>query len=132
MITVASPGYLAVHGRPRTPEDLAKHNCILGRFGPEWTYQGKDHPHIVIRVDGNLAIWSGDAYREAALAGLGIGRGTHWLFRKDLETGGVVSVLDDYAIDGVPVSVLYPAKRHMARKLVAVIDFLVDITSGDH
>jgi DNA-binding transcriptional LysR family regulator len=121
-----------VHGRPRTPEDLAKHNCILGRFGPEWTYQGKDHPGIVIRVDGNLAIWSGDAYREAALAGLGVARGTHWLFRKDLETGGVVSVLDDYAIDGVPVSVLYPAKRHMARKLAAVIDFLVDITSRDH
>jgi DNA-binding transcriptional LysR family regulator len=132
MITVAAPKYLAVRGTPDTPNDLAKHNCILGRFGPEWTFQDKNGGRIETRVNGNLSIWSGDAYREAALAGLGIARGTRWLFRKDLEAGAVVSILDDYAVEGVPVSVLYPAKRHMASKLVAVIDFLVDITSRDH
>jgi len=132
MITVAAPKYLGVHGTPQTPEDLVKHNCIMGRFGPEWAFQAKDGKRFDIRIDGNLAIWSGDAVREAAVAGLGIARSTRWLFRKDLEAGAVVSVLDDYAIDGVQVSVLYPAKRHLARKLLAVVDFLVDITSRDH
>jgi DNA-binding transcriptional LysR family regulator len=131
MMTVAAPKYLAAHGTPETPEDLARHNCILGRFGPEWSFKRKDGSVFDIRVDGNLSVWSGDAVREAAVAGLGIARSTRWLFRKDLEAGAVVSVLDEYAVDGVPVSVLYPAKRHMARKLAAVIDFLVDITSHD-
>jgi DNA-binding transcriptional LysR family regulator len=131
MITVAAPKYIAAHGAPETPADLVKHNCILGRFGPEWTFQNADGTRFDIRIDGNLGIWSGDALREAAVAGLGIARSTHWLFRKDLEAGAVVTVLNAYAIDGVPVSVLYPAKRHMARKLAAVIEFLVEITSHD-
>lgn len=131
MLTVASPKYLAVHGRPKTPADLAKHNCVLGRFGPEWTFRNGNGGLINVRVNGNVWLWSGDAVREAAVAGVGIARSTRWLFRKDLEAGLVESVLEEYAVDGVPVSVLYPAKRHMARKLAAVIDFLVEITSHD-
>jgi DNA-binding transcriptional LysR family regulator len=131
MITVAAPKYLATLGTPQTPTDLDGHNCILGRFGPEWTFRGPDGHDIAVRVNGNVSLWSGDAVREAAVAGVGIARSTRWLFRKDLETGAVVTVLPEYAIDGVPVSVLYPAKRHLARKLAAVIDFLIEITSHD-
>lgn len=131
MLTVASPAYLAAHGRPKSPKDLARHNCILSRLGPEWSFKGKDGGPIHVRVTGNVCMWSGDAVREAAVAGLGIARSTRWLFRKDLEAGAVVSVLEDYAVDGVPVSVIYPAKRHMARKLTAVIEFLSDIASHD-
>jgi DNA-binding transcriptional LysR family regulator len=131
MLTVASPKYLAARGVPKRPEDLAQHHCILGRFGPEWSFRGKEGRSIDIRVTGKVSLWSGDAVREAAVAGLGIARSTRWLFRKDLEAGSVVSVLEDYAIDGVPVSVLYPAKRHMARKLAAVIEFLIEVTSHD-
>ncbi|MBX6424813.1 MAG: LysR family transcriptional regulator [Variibacter sp.] len=131
MLTVASPAYLAARGRPKTPADLVHHNCILGRFGPEWTFRDSSGGLFNVRVNGNVWLWSGDAVREAAVAGVGIARSTRWLFRKDLEKGLVESVLDEYAVDGVPVSVLYPAKRHMARKLVAVIDFLSEITSHD-
>jgi DNA-binding transcriptional LysR family regulator len=131
MLTVAAPKYLDLHGRPKTPADLVKHNCVLGRFGPEWTFRNGSGGHINVRVNGNVWLWSGDAVREAAVAGVGIARSTRWLFRKDLEAGLVESVLEDYAVDGVPVSVLYPAKRHMARKLAAVIEFLVEISSHD-
>jgi DNA-binding transcriptional LysR family regulator len=131
MITVASPAYIKAHGRPATPADLSKHNCILGRFGPEWSFRNGSGSHTNVRVNGNLCLWSGDAVREAAVAGLGLARSTHWLFRKDLEAGLVETVLDEYVVEGVPVSVLYPAKRHMARKLVAVIEFLIEITSHD-
>lgn len=131
MLTVASPKYLALHGRPKTPADLVKHNCVLGRFGPEWTFRNGSGGTINVRVNGSVWLWSGDAVREAAVAGVGIARSTRWLFRKDLEAGLVESVLEEYAVDGVPVSVLYPAKRHMARKLAAVIEFLVEITSRE-
>lgn len=128
MATVASPAYLAKRGTPRTPEDLADHNCILGgKFGPDWSFQkGKDI--VTIRAKGNLWVENGDALREAASGGVGIAHSTRWLFRKDLEAGRVVSFLDEFQKEGVPVSVLYPSNRHLPRKVTAVLDFLTDIS----
>ena len=126
--TVASPRYLAKHGVPRVPEDLHQHNCILGRFGPEWTFRAPDGHDLTVRVGGNLTVYNGDVMREAAVAGVGIAQSTWWLFRKDLEAGAVVPILDDYAKLGSPVWVIYPANRHLPAKVRAFIDFLVEIT----
>jgi DNA-binding transcriptional LysR family regulator len=131
-ITVASPGYLKLHGEPRTPEDLQRHICIVGnRSGPEWRFVDRAGREIIIHVKGNAIINSGDALREAAVAGLGIMQGTWWLVRKDLERNAVQSVLTDYTIEGAPISVLYPANRHLPAKVRAFLDFLVTITRID-
>jgi len=127
-VTFASPTYLARHGLPRTPEDLRDHNCIVGRFGPEWSFRGPDRKPMTVRVSGNAVVNSGDALREAAVAGIGIGQGTWWLVRKDLERGLVESILPDYALEGMPISILYPAQRHLPAKVRVFIDFLVAIT----
>ena len=83
---------------------------------------------MIVRVRGNATINSGDALREATVAGTGIAQGTWWLYRKDLERGDVEEVLQDCAAEGSPVSVLYPPQRHLPAKLRAFIDFLVQIT----
>jgi DNA-binding transcriptional LysR family regulator len=62
------------------------------------------------------------------VAGVGIGQGTWWLVRKDLESGALRSILSDWIPEGNPVSVLYPPQRHLPAKLRAFIDFLVQIT----
>ena len=123
-----APRYLARHGEPETPEGLRDHNCLISRFGPEWSFRGPDGRAFTLRVRGNAVINSGDALREAAVAGTGIAQGTWWLYRKDLERGDVRAILQDYAQEGAPVSVLYPAQRHVPAKLRALIDFLVQIT----
>jgi DNA-binding transcriptional LysR family regulator len=127
-ITFAAPSYLAKHGEPATPEALRQHNCIVGRFGADWSFRGADGNPFRVRVSGNAVINSGDALREAAVAGVGIGQGTWWLVRKDLETGALRSLLADWIPEGNPVSVLYPPQRHLPAKLRAFIDFLVLIT----
>jgi DNA-binding transcriptional LysR family regulator len=127
-VTFAAPAYLGAHGTPGTPEELRSHNCIVGRFGPEWTFKGEDGRSQAVRVRGNLVVNNGDALREAAVAGVGIAQGTWWLARKDLEAGAVVPVLPEYALEGMPVSVLYPGQRHLPAKVRAFIDFLVAIT----
>lgn len=127
-VTVASPAYLARHGTPDRPEDLINHNCIIGRFGNEWTFRSSAGERFAVRVSGNCTINSGDALREAAVAGLGLVQGTWWLMRKDMKTGAVVPVLEDYADVGMPVSILYSANRHVPRKVRTFIDFLVEIT----
>ncbi|GAC1345659.1 MAG: LysR family transcriptional regulator [Acetobacteraceae bacterium] len=127
-VTFAAPAYLGRHGTPQTPDDLRHHNCIVGRFGPEWSFRGPGRDIAVVRVRGNTIVNSGDALREAAVAGIGIAQGTWWLARKDLERGTVVSILPTHAIEGMPVSLLYPAQRHLPAKVRVFIDFLVAIT----
>lgn len=129
LVTVASPAYLKTHGVPRTPEDLVHHNCITGnRTGPEWRFTDANGREIIIHVKGNAILNSGDALREAAVAGLGIVRGTWWLVRKDLAQGDVQSLLSDYPAEGAPISVLYPANRHLPAKVRVFLDFLISIT----
>ena len=130
ILTVAAPRYLKQHGTPQAPVDLKDHNCLVGRFGPEWPFRDKDGHALTVRVSGSAVIRSGDALREAAVAGIGIAQGTHWLFRKDLEMGVVKSLLSTYAPEDAPISVLYPANRFLPAKVRAFIDFLVDITTG--
>jgi DNA-binding transcriptional LysR family regulator len=126
-VTAASPAYLKRHGEPRTPADLASHNCIVSNFGPLWPFN--DHgTRVEIPVHGNLVVTGGDAVREAVLQGLGIGQSNWWTVRHDLATGSVKPVLRDYAVEGRPISVVYPPTRHVPRKLRVMIDFLVEIT----
>lgn len=128
-VTVAAPAYLERRGAPNRPEDLARHNCVIGRFGNEWTFRDPGSGDMIaVRVAGNCTINSGDALREAAVAGLGIVQGTWWLMRKDIQTGAVREVLEDFAAPGMPVSILYSANRHVPRKVRAFLDFLVEIT----
>jgi DNA-binding transcriptional LysR family regulator len=127
-VTAGSPGYLEKHGKPKTPEDLKDHNCVVGRFGPEWEFVNKKGEKTTIRVSGNTIINSGDAYREAAVNGVGIIQGTHWLVRKDLESGALVEILNEYALEGAPISVLYLAKRHLPRKVRVFLDFIIALT----
>lgn len=127
-VTVAAPAYLARCGEPAVPQDLREHNCLISRFGPEWSFVDADGRPLTLRVRGNAVINSGDALRETAVAGTGIAQGTWWLYRKDLERGDLRPILGTFAAEGAPVSVLYPQQRHMAPKLRAFIDFLVGIT----
>src|SRR3954467_10660187 len=129
-VTVAAPSYLEKHGEPKTPQDLREHNCVISRFGPDWTYKGKDGKTFTIRARGNAVINSGDVLRETVVAGSGIAQGTWWLYRKDLARGEIRAILRDYEIEGAPVTVLSPPQRHLPAKLRAFIDFLAMITKN--
>ena len=127
-VTVAAPRYLEKRGEPRTPQELRQHDCLVSRFGPDWTYRGKDGRPLTVRVRARAVINSGDVLRETVVAGGGIAQGTWWLYRKDLAQGDVRAILKDYELEGAPVSVLYPPQRHLPAKLRAFIDFLAQIT----
>ena len=83
-----------------------------------------------MRVNGNLAVYNGDALREAAVLGLGIVQQTYWALQHDLKQGTLIQILKDYAIDGPSISVIYPARRHLPARVRAVITFLSEITSS--
>ena len=126
-VTAASPEYFKQHGMPDKPEDLVQHRCIASPLFPVWPYSVKGK-RVEIAVRGPLVLTGGDAVREAALLGLGIVQSNWWTVHHDLESGALVEVLKPYAMEGQPISVVYPPTRHVPRKLRVMIDFLVEIT----
>ncbi len=127
-ITVASKGYLDLHGIPSRPEDLARHNCIVSRSGSVWSFIDNECRLDVV-VHGTLRVNGGDALREAALLGLGIAQSNSWLFQHDVASDRLVSLLGNFAVAGQPVWMVYPPTKHVPLKLRAMIDFLVEITA---
>jgi DNA-binding transcriptional LysR family regulator len=126
-LTAASPAYFERHGVPAKPADLARHNCIVGSNGRVWGFQENGRT-IDVTVRGNLVVTGGDALREAALLDLGIVQSNWWTLSGDVAAGRLTPVLEAHAIQGRPLSIVYPPTRHVPQKLRLMIDFLVEIT----
>lgn len=128
-IACASPAYLAQHGHPQVPADLAQHNCLALLFaaGPErdWRFprpDGKGAEHITVR--GQLDVNGGLALREAALAGLGVILQPELMLKDDLEAGRLVRLFPDWPAPTWPVHVVHLPGIHMPPKLETFIAFL--------
>jgi len=126
-VCAASPAYLERHGMPRTPQDLLKHNCIAHYPGPVWRFRS-GHRRVDVCVDGNIIVNTGDHLREAALLGLGIVQTNWWTLRHDLTAHTLVALLEEYAMEGRPISVIFQKSRPLPMRLRVTIDFLVEIT----
>jgi DNA-binding transcriptional LysR family regulator len=123
-----APSYFRMHGRPRWPQDLLRHNCIRYRYIgskriAEWQFRGVEGV-IGVEVKGGLIINSTTALIDAARNGLGIG----WLFRpnvaEDLRSGRLVSVLDKFAIERPGFFLYYPRANARLELLRIFIDFM--------
>ena len=125
-VVCASPAYLARHPQPRTPQDLAQHNCLIaGDFSSTWDYKGPDGKPGSVRVTGRYVCDNWEVLREWALAGMGIALKSTWDVRRHLEDGSLVSLLRDYSFHGdVAIWAVYPHRRHLPAKTRAFIDFL--------
>ena len=126
-VTAASHAYLAAHGTPQTPQDLLQHNCILSNLSPVWQFRDRGNV-IDLAVRGNLIVTGGDTIRECALLGLGVVQSNWWTLRHDIAKGAVQPLMEAFAVEGRPISVVYPSTRHIPSKLRVMIDFLVEIT----
>src|SRR5688572_15711019 len=77
-VVCASPAYLRRHGAPRTPEDLAAHNCLATDFAMNWDYRGPDGRPGSVHIAGRYACDNWEVLREWALAGMGIALKSTW------------------------------------------------------
>lgn len=126
-LLVASPDYLATHGRPDKPADLAAHNVIRmsNIAGSEMLMlAGKDGGRNAVAVKGDLRVDHGLAAREAFKAGRGLGPAHQWLV-DDLLAGGELEVLlPDYPLDPVPLNMLILPERAKVGRVRLLIDYL--------
>jgi DNA-binding transcriptional LysR family regulator len=125
-VVFAAPRYFAAHGRPKRPEDLARHQCIVrtaAREADSWpfTIDGKLKR---IKVRGRFRTTGAQAANEAAVVGLGIGNAPLWQVRKLLDRGALELALTRFEPPPVPIHAVWPATRLPSAKTQMFVDFL--------
>lgn len=129
MMACAAPAYLAERGMPRTPADLAQHDCLgFTHWSPRevWYFDGpKGREEVAIR--GPLSANVGQALRMAALSGLGIILQPEVLVADDLQAGRLQPVLPGYAAPALPVHLVTAPGRLRTQKLQTFVDFVAGV-----
>jgi DNA-binding transcriptional LysR family regulator len=131
-VLVASPGYLARHGRPSAPGDLAGHECLIytGSTAADWQFRAAKRS-ISIRPQGRLRSDSGEAIVQWAIAGLGITDGPSFLVSDAIESGALEPLLLDYARPEYGIYLVRPPGSYVPGKVRVLIDTLVDRFGGE-
>ena len=124
---VAAPSYLAARGTPKTPADLASHDCIFGpgNFGRDsWTFTRNDTAYSV-DVRGRVHTDSGPGLFASAMAGLGIAMASSVMAGPEVKAGALVQLLRGYRLPAVEVHALFPSGPRPSAKVRALVDYLV-------
>jgi DNA-binding transcriptional LysR family regulator len=121
-VLCASPAYLARHGEPRTPHELAAHRCIVigDARRADWRFAGDD----VVRVEAACVTDDGGAAHQLALAGSGIALKSIWDVGDDLVAGRLRRVLPEHAIAAAPLHAVYPHRKNVAPRVRLFVDYL--------
>ena len=126
----SAPSYLRRAGRPAHPHDLEdSHHRVVGFL---WSRTGKTFPYAMRRgaeevtVQGRyvLAVDDGNAYLAAGLAGMGVLWLPHYMAHSHLANGELAPVLEDWALDPMPLYLAYPPNRHVSAKARVFIDWV--------
>lgn len=126
----AAPSYLARQGRPRTPQDLARHNCLT--FGAmswlnTWPLREKKGGAVrEFRVGGNFVADNGELLYQMALEGVGIMRLADFMVADDVAAGRLELLLEAFNPRGnLPIYLIWPPQRFEPPRLRAFIDYMV-------
>jgi DNA-binding transcriptional LysR family regulator len=122
----ASPEYLRRHGRPKRPEDLAKHRCIVfaePRPMDEFPFT-RGRRTVRARLNGAMVTNGGEAFRLALVDGLGIGALPSFIARRDWLAGRIEPVLPDWALPELAIYAVYPHRRFVSPKVRVFVDAL--------
>lgn len=131
LINVASPAYLARHGTPHVPDDLERHWAVnyaspsSGRV-EDWEWL-EDGILRAVPMRGRVTVNSAEAYIACCLAGLGMIQIPAYDVRSYLDTGDLVEIMPEHRAESMPMTLLYPHRQHLSRRLQIFADWLVDI-----
>ncbi|SFN10029.1 LysR family transcriptional regulator [Variovorax sp. OV329] len=125
---LGSPGYLARHGTPATPQELLAHNRLGNTFRrsqPDWPLK-VDGRQLDVPIVGNVRAGDGESLRQLVLDGVGLGRLSLFHVRGDIAAGLLVPVLEEYNPHELePIHAVYLGKGgRLPARVRAVLDFL--------
>jgi len=130
-VICAAPSYLAAHGAPQSPDDVAGHQCIVGyrRGRPLAWHISQDGQPTRLAPPPTHQIGDGEAMIDAAVAGIGLCQMPLALMRPHIEAGRLVTVLDAWTRREVDVHAVWPRTAHLRPKVRHVVDTLVTLAA---
>lgn len=132
-VLIAAPGYIAQHGRPKSPGDLANHRCLA--YGQStvtslrWQLT-RGEETITVPVASQLCSNNGEILRAAALAGNGIAKLPTFIVGPDIREGRLEVLMPDYPPTELGIYALYAPNRYLAAKTRVLIDHLAQRFGG--
>ncbi len=124
-VLVASPGYLARAGAPKTIQDLQRHNCLVHTIKSAtgtWRFAG-DPPEDV-RVRGTVRSNIGEALKKAAMMGTGIAVHPYYMVSEELRSGALQGVLPQHTPQELDIYAVFSTRRNMPVRVRALLEFL--------
>lgn len=128
MAVVGSPAYFDSHSRPRTPHDLARHQCInlrlrtLGGVYP-WEFEKRGR-EVKVRVEGQLVFNDARLMIKAARSGLGLAYVFRDLVDADISNGTLIPVLQDWSPPFPGYHLYYPSRRQQSPAFALLVEAL--------
>jgi DNA-binding transcriptional LysR family regulator len=122
----ATPAYLDARGVPRTPADLASHECIFGPGGfgrARWTF-ARAGKTVSVPVHGRIRTNSGAGMYACLLAGMGIALAPEITSGPEIESGTLVRLLPGWAMERADVYAVFPAGPRPSAKVRALVDHI--------
>lgn len=127
-VVCAAPAYLRARGLPLQPADLKRHDCLHYSYassGRSWSFRHADGRRDSVTIAGRVEMTNGDLLASLAEAGQGIAALPTFLVAEALREGRLVRLLPDWEEELLPgIHLVYPARRNLAPKVRAFIDFL--------
>jgi DNA-binding transcriptional LysR family regulator len=128
-VIVASPDYLALHGTPKVPEDLHRHNCLSFNFRraePIWPFR-RDGQKYVLSVHGSIEANNGETLGQLAVAGFGVARVGAFSVVDDIAAGRLVPLLQEYNPGDVEtIHAVFVGGSNTPARVRAFVDFLAE------
>ena len=129
-VVCGTPAYFQRRGKPQTLDDLRQHNCLAfnlqGGQQRGWYFQ-KDGKAVTVKVEGNLDCNDGELLHRWVSEGLGLGWRSTWEIQKQLQSGELVTVLDDFALPAYDILAVYLQQKHLPAKVRFFIEHLKKI-----
>ncbi|MET4576407.1 LysR family transcriptional regulator [Ottowia thiooxydans] len=127
-VLCASPAYLAQHGEPATPVELAERDCLCFMLGEDvhdrWRFSRADEAEIAVRVRSANVSNDGDVVRRWALLGKGIAYKAGFDVAEDLVEGRLRALCTDWSTEAAPLYLVLPSRRQLTPLLRCLRDFI--------
>ncbi len=125
-VLLASPAYLASHGQPQTPDELAQHQCLShANFGKNIWHFTRNGEAMQVSVSSHFSANDATVLLQAALAGAGVALLPTYLANPYLASGALQAILPDWDVPLMTIYALFPSRRHLPPAVRALLDFLV-------
>ncbi|WOB07125.1 LysR family transcriptional regulator [Piscinibacter gummiphilus] len=129
LVCVGSRKYFALHGTPKTPQDLVHHNCLIFNGMDQWVFDGPRGRHSV-RVSGNLASNTVEAILAAVQADVGVGMFNGASLAGDRRDPDIIQVLVDFISETRDLGLIWPNRKFIPARVRQVTDFFATELAG--